>query len=181
MSQLTPLQIQQNYNIKNNIFRFGKKKIKQKRGNAIGTKFAPSYSILFMAELEEEIIKQSECKPYLWWRYIDDISFFWEHGENKLKSFIYKINKVCPTITFTAEWSKTSINFLDVTVPFIEGAIETDLYVKPTDSHQYLQSSLSHHFHCIPYAIAFVQKLTLLKNAVMICKGFSWKEDTVLN
>ena len=134
-----------------------------------------------MAELEEEIIKQSECKPYLWWRYIDDISFFWEHGENKLKSFIYKINKVCPTITFTAEWSKTSINFLDVTVPFIEGAIETDLYVKPTDSHQYLQSSLSHHFHCIPYAIAFVQKLTLLKNAVMICKGFSWKEDTVLN
>ena len=181
MSQLTPLQIQQNYNIKNNIFRFRKKKIKQKWGKAIGTKFSPSYSILFMAELEEEIIKHSEYKPYLWWRYIDDISFFWEHGKNKLKSFIEKINNVCPTITFTAEWSKTSINFLDVTVPFIEGVIETDLYVKPTDSHQYLQSSLSHHFHCIPYAIVFVQKLTLLKNAVMIWKGFSWKEDTVLN
>ena len=50
---------------KNNIFAFGKKTLKQKRGTAIGTKFAPPYSILFMAELGEEIIKESEYKPYL--------------------------------------------------------------------------------------------------------------------
>ena len=59
------------------------------------------------------------------------------------------------TIKFTAEWSKTSINVLDVTVSLIEGVIETDLYVKPKDSHQYLQSSLCHPFHCkksIPYS-----------------------------
>ena len=39
----------------------------------------------------------------------------------------------------------------------IEGVKETDLYVKPTDSHQYLQSSLCHPFHCkkgIPYSQA---------------------------
>ena len=62
-----------------------------------------------------------------------------------------------PTIKFTAEWSKTSINFLDVTVSLTEGVIETDLYVKPTDSHQYLQSSSCHPFHCkkgIPYSQA---------------------------
>ena len=38
-----------------------------------------------------------------------------------------------------------------------EEVIETDLYVKPTDSHQYLQSSLCHPFHCkksIPYSQA---------------------------
>ena len=110
-----------------------------------------------MAELEEKIIKESEYKPYLWWRYIDDIFFLWEHGENKLKSFLDKINEVHPTIKFTAEWSKTSINFLDVTVSLVEGVIETDLYVKPTDSHQYLQSSSCHPFHCkkgIPYSQA---------------------------
>ena len=56
--------------------------LKQKQGTGIGTKFAPPYGILFMAELEEKIIKESECKPYLWWRYIDDIFFLWEHGEN---------------------------------------------------------------------------------------------------
>ena len=71
--------------LKNNIFTFGKNKLKQKRGTAFGTKFAPPYSILLMAELEEEIIKESGYKPYLWWRYIDDIFFLWEHGENKLK------------------------------------------------------------------------------------------------
>ena len=43
-----------------------KKTLKQKQGTAIGTKFAPPNSILFMAELEEKIIKGSEYKPYLW-------------------------------------------------------------------------------------------------------------------
>ena len=36
---------------------FRKKTLKQKRATAIGTKFAPPYSILFMAELEEKLIK----------------------------------------------------------------------------------------------------------------------------
>ena len=110
-----------------------------------------------MAELEEEIIKESEYKPYLLLRYIGDIFFLWERGENKLKSYIDKINKMHPTIKFIAEWSKTSINFLDVIVSLIEGVIKTDLFVKPTDSHQYLQSSSCHPFHCkksIPYSQA---------------------------
>ena len=39
---------------------------------------------------------------------------------------------------FTTKWSQKSINFLDVTVSLIDDQIETDVYVKPTDSHQYL-------------------------------------------
>ena len=50
-----------------------------------------------------------------------------------------------PTIKFTAVLSKTSINFLDVTVSLIEGAIETDLYVKPTDSQAYSQTLRLNH------------------------------------
>ena len=50
--------------LKNNIFKFGKRTLKQKRGTAIGMKFAPPYSILFMAELEEEILRKAEFKPY---------------------------------------------------------------------------------------------------------------------
>ena len=101
------------------------KTLKQKRGTAIGTKFAPPYSILFMAELEEEILSEIELKPYLWWRYIDDIFFLWEHGEEKLKEFIEHLNEKHPTIKFTAEWSQTSINFLDVTI--IDGKVTTNL------------------------------------------------------
>ena len=52
-----------------------------------------------------------------------------------------------PTIKFTADWSKTSINFLDVTVAIAEGLIETCIYVKPTDGHQYLLSSSCHPFY----------------------------------
>ena len=44
--------------LKNNIFTFMEKTLKQKQGTAIGTKFAPPYSILFMAELEEEILSE---------------------------------------------------------------------------------------------------------------------------
>ena len=65
--------------LKNNDFIFGKKTLKQLRGTAIGPKLAPPYSILFMVELEEEILREVELKLYLWWRYIDDIFFIWEH------------------------------------------------------------------------------------------------------
>ena len=85
-----------------------------------------------MAELEEGILRKAEFKPYLWWRYVDHTFFLWEHGEEKLKSFIDNINKMYPTRKFTADWSKTSIKFLDVTVSITEGIVETDLYVKPT-------------------------------------------------
>ena len=67
--------------------------------------------------------------------------FLWEHGEEKLRSFLNDINKIHPIVTFVAEWSKTSINFIDATVSAVEDMTETDLYIKPTDSHQYLLSS----------------------------------------
>ena len=70
-------------------------------------------------------------------------------------SFIDEINKVHPIMKFTDEWSKTSINFLDVNVTLLEGVVETDLFVKLIDSHHHLQSSSCHTFHCkkgIPYS-----------------------------
>ena len=80
-----------------------KKTFKQVRGTAIGAKFAPPYAILFMADLEEKIHSASEKKPMIWWRYIDDIFFIWEHGEVSLEKFLNKLNSFHPTIKFTAE------------------------------------------------------------------------------
>ena len=74
----------------------------------------------------------------MWLRYIDDTFFPWEYGEEKLRSFLNDINKIHPTVTFFAEWSKTSINFIDVTVSTVRDMAETDLFIKPTDSQQYL-------------------------------------------
>ena len=83
------------------------KTLKEKWGTAIGTKFAPPYSILFMTELDGEILSEIELKPYLRWRNIDDIFFLWEHGEEKLKKFIEYLNEKHPTKKVTAEWSET--------------------------------------------------------------------------
>ena len=53
--------------LKNNYFLFLVKTFKQKRGTAIGTKFAPPYSSLFIADLER-LLSDIDLKPYIWWR-----------------------------------------------------------------------------------------------------------------
>ena len=51
--------------LKNNIFEYNEKTFRQFRGTAIGTKFAPSYAILFIADLEEKIISAVDEKPMI--------------------------------------------------------------------------------------------------------------------
>ena len=75
----------------------------QKQETDICTKFAPPYSILFMGELDEEIIRVSEFEPYLWWRYIDEIFILWWYNEDKLILFNDKTKKVHSSVNFTSE------------------------------------------------------------------------------
>ena len=82
-----------------------------------------------MAELEKEILSEMELKPYPWGRYIDDIFFLWEHGEEKLKQFemfIEYLNEKHLTIKFLAEWSRPSISVWDVIVSLIGRKVATD-------------------------------------------------------
>ena len=100
--------------LKNNIFEFSGKTYKQIRGTATGTKFAPPCAVPFMAALKEKILNKVKKKPNVWWRYIDDIFFIWEHGQEYLKELINEINSFHPNIKFTADWSKEKVKFLDV-------------------------------------------------------------------
>ena len=97
--------------LKNYFFEFDQKTFKQLRGTAVGTKFAPRYAILFMADLEEKVLNAFEEKPIIWWRYIDNIFFIWEHGEESLQKFLNALNTFHPTIKFTFEYAKEAINF----------------------------------------------------------------------
>ena len=82
-------------------------------------------------------------------RFIDDIFFIWEHGEEELQKFKDHLNEVHPTIKFTSESSRTRVNFLDVWVVKREdGHLITDLYTKPTDSNNYLHFYSAHPKHC---------------------------------
>ena len=146
--------------LKNNIFEFDEKVYRQLRGTAIGTKMAPPYAIIFLAELEERFLASCEHKPEVWFRYIDDIFMIWTHGEEKLKEFLAALNSFHDTIKFTSEASRETVNFLDVKVSLKDGVFLTDLYVKPTDTHQFLHPASCHPFHC-KKAIPFSQALRL--------------------
>ena len=130
-----------------NVFEFNGKVYKQKLGTAIGKKFAPAYANLFMSSLEEDVLNSCEVKPWIWYRYIDDVFFIWTHGEEKLYSFVEYTNSYYQAIKFTTEKSGESVSYLDVLVCRKGRTLETDLYCKSTDTHQYLQRSSCHPWH----------------------------------
>ena len=129
-------------------------------GTAMGTRMAPSFACLFMSRLEDQMLNSAPCRPWVWWRYIDDVFFIWTREEDSLHTFIDHINSFHRTIKFTSEFSHHQVNFLDVTIRMENGSIITDLYTKPTDSHQYLHSSSCHPRHCKD-GIAYSQALRI--------------------
>ena len=49
------------------------------------------YAIIFIRDdLEERILEDIEMRPHIWWRYINDICFIWEHGKDSLKLVFVK-------------------------------------------------------------------------------------------
>ena len=63
-------------------------------------------------------------------------------------------------VKFTNSFSYNEIPFLDVNVLLINGRLETDFYVKPTDKHQYLLKSSCHPSHT-KQSISFSMALRL--------------------
>ena len=63
-------------------------------------------------------------------------------------------NSFHETIKFTVEYSKKLITILDVTAYQEDNRIKSTLFVKPTDSHSYLDFSSSHPqtIKSIPYS-----------------------------
>ena len=62
------------------------------------------------------------------------------------------LNNFTPNLSFTHEASKNCIPFLDLKVKLIDGKLETDLYMKPADCHQYLSSHPEHTERSIIYS-----------------------------
>ncbi|XP_072020421.1 uncharacterized protein [Amphiura filiformis] len=141
-----------------NNFTFDSTNYKQIFGTSMGTKMAPSMACLFMGRLEERLLSSISKKPLMWMRYIDDIFFLWTHGPDELQHFVNFCNSFHPTIKFTSESSTKEIPFLDVLVSIRDDTLHTDLYSKPTDSHQFLHWTSCHPKHTkssLPYSLAF--------------------------
>lgn len=75
--------------LQQNFFEFDGEVYQQIRGTAMGTRMAPAFANLFMADLEEKILDEAEIKPLVWRRFIDDIFVAWP--DTKTTDFMKKL------------------------------------------------------------------------------------------
>jgi len=132
-----------------NYFQFVDQMYHQVQGTAMGTRMAPSYANLFMADLEEKLLAGYHIKPILWKRYIDDILIVWPGDQDSLRDFVRYLNNAHPTIKFTYECSNTSVDFLDLTlykgVRFNRiNKLDIKPFFKHTNKFQYLMYNSAH-------------------------------------
>ena len=129
-----------------NHFEFNGELYLQIGGTAMGTRFAPSFANLFMGKFEQRLLQLYDKPIRLWLRFIDDIFLLFEYGEEELNRFVSLANSLVDSIKFTKEHSLTSIVFLDTQVKKDERTKElyTTLYLKPTDTRDFLHYSSSH-------------------------------------
>ena len=78
--------------LESNVFGFNSRVNRKKLGTAIGTKFLPAYVNFVLSSLEEQMLDGFEFRPWVWYRYIDDVFFIWTHGCEVLAKFVEYIN-----------------------------------------------------------------------------------------
>jgi len=165
-----------------NNFDFNDKHYLQVGGTAMGTKVAPSFANIFMADFEDTFVYNYHTQPLIWLRYIDDIFMIWDKGSDSLQEFLSHLNSCHNTIKFTSEISSEKVNFLDTTVLIdTDRKLYTNLYCKPTDSHNYLLYDSAHPSH-LKKSLPFSQLLRIRricsklddfdKNAILIGSHF---------
>ena len=150
--------------LENNNFMFDGVCYHQEIGTAMGAVFAPPYACLAIGYLEETKLERTvlpqffsteDCALilYLFLRYIDDGFIPWPKRLN-LDHFIKALNSLHPNIRYTIEKSVAKfvnglrvqiLNFLDILlILHATGKLETDIFYKDTNSHDYLNYH-SHH------------------------------------
>ena len=113
----------------------------------MGTRVAPSLANVFMSEFEENYVYTYNPPPDFFIRYLDDCLIGWSHGREEFDKFVEYLNSRLDNIKFTAEISEKAVPFLDIMVHLDEAEIWTDLYCKPTDSHNYSHYDSAHPEH----------------------------------
>ena len=147
MTDLLKIVLEQNY------FQIADKMYHHVQGTAMGTKMAPSYANLFMAELEEKLLANYPIKPILWKRYIDDILCIWPGPPSELDRFMKYLNQSHPTIKFTHEIHPRKfytqcgfprLNHLQSLRYTTSLILDIAQFFKSTNKFQYLEYSSAH-------------------------------------
>lgn len=158
--------------LRENTFQFDNTDYKQIQGTAMGTKMAPAYATLVMGYLEMQLYEKFKEKYgndakeefiKLFKRFLDDCFYIWERTEKELYQ----------------------LPFLDILLYKEAEKLETDIYYKETDTHQYLDYYSCHPRHTksnIPYTLArricaLVSKENLQNKRLKELKTFLKKQN----
>ena len=150
-----------------NCFQFGNKFYLQKIGCAMSSTASPEICDITLHDLENKILQQAD-HILTWWRYRDDILVLYSGELEDFKNLINTMNQLHPTLKFTYEAPKTSIDYLDLTIfkgkRFRETDIlDTKVYTKPTETYQFLHRTSSHPPHVFK-AFIFGETLRYARN-----------------
>ena len=125
----------------------------------MGSKRGPNYACLFVGYVEQQIREQyTGFTPQLYKRYIDDIGAA-SCGREELEAFMDFVSNFHPVLQFTSTTTETEVPFLDINLHISDDKIQTSIYFKETDTHNYLHFSSFHLNHCIraiPYSQFFL-------------------------
>jgi hypothetical protein len=124
----------------------------QIRGTAMGTAVAPAYANLFVAAYEENLSIPTSENLLFYGRFIDDVLAIVQGTREDAERFTSRLNDILPGILiFDAEYSQTSLPFLDATIVvepssngLANGRLYTKVYQKPLNSYQYIPWSSYH-------------------------------------
>ena len=109
--------------LEENSFKFNGKRFVQTHSIAMGTKMAVAFSVIFIADLEKQLLAASPLKPFVWKRFVDDIYSLWNIPMKEVSIFVNFANSFHPTIKFTCEMTSERSVFLDTDIqsasPFI--------------------------------------------------------------
>ena len=133
--------------LRNNYFEINGKVKQQISGIAIEIKCAPTYACIHMDEFENEFLSLRSHKPLVWFSISMAFFILRTHGDKKPHKFMEDLNNHQPNIKFLHTFSKNCIPFLGLHVQLSGDELNTNLYIKPTDRHQYLHFTSSHPNH----------------------------------
>ena len=152
--------------LRNNISFFDGRYKRQTHGCAMGSHKSPPYSSLAVGYIEKEtyerlsVSKGTEYADYvrlMLRRFLDDVFLKWRDSLGDPMELFHLLNNIDEKINFTIEMGN-SIPFLDVRFTLgTNGTLETDIYYKPTDTHNYVQFGSFHPHKTltnIPFSLA---------------------------
>jgi hypothetical protein len=156
-----------------NYFKYGSTVYKQLDGIAMGCNAAVHFANIYLDDLDRHF--SQFCRFYR--RYIDDIFFIWKGPKHLLLSLFDQMNAFIPGIRLNFSFSKTTVDFLDLTIFNSNNHLAFRTFQKSFNIYQYLPPFTLHSPSCISgfikgELIRFVRSNTLMVDRLLFATLF---------